>query len=557
MTARRSKGVRPAALTAPAPISAAQLDRIETGLAWLITAIALVLLAVMVVSGPGLWRDEVSSVNTQLSPSLGEMWTRAEFESFPVGWMLLLRLWLAIAGSSDTALRMFGGLGAISLIAAVWFAARQFGVRAPAIGLCLLVLNPEILRWAATIRPWGIGAAAGIAAVPFIVRAATTPTRGHVIAAGVAATVCVQFLFQNAIVVAAAIAGCLVIVWREAGPRRAFMLFGIGLTAALTLLPYAGIIRRRSAWNAVGSAPVEIQDLLRKIVDVLGAAGTLSSLAWIAMLSVIVVAAFRSARLASGLRQEGDNSLVVAATTAAMAAGLLGLYLALSYPTQSWYYLGLIAMAAVCAQVAASTLRSWAGRVFRIAVAAAVLVAAVVPATTAAREPYTNIDVVASHLNAAVHPDDFIVVGPWFLGVPFARYYQGAAPFETVPAVADHSISRYDLLKAQMLVPDPMAPIRERIQRTLQSGRQVWYVGLFETPPSGLTEADLTLPPPPLPKRGWSSAPYEGLWAFQAGLFLTQNAATNDPVVIPAGGRHESADLRRFSGWRVQGSAGK
>jgi uncharacterized membrane protein len=93
-------------------VAADKLQRVEWVVALLATAAAVLLSFVFVVHADGLWRDEVNSVNVAMAPSLSELWRLLEFESAPVLWVLLLRGWLALFGSSsDLGLRLLGALG--------------------------------------------------------------------------------------------------------------------------------------------------------------------------------------------------------------------------------------------------------------------------------------------------------------------------------------------------------------------------------------------------------------------------------------------------------------
>jgi hypothetical protein len=506
-------------------------------------------------SGTGLWRDEVCSVNTQVAPTFSDVWALAEFDSFPVLWMLLLRGWMALVGSGDEALRVFGLLGAFFMIGSVWTAARGLGIRAPALTIALIAVNPELLRWAASVRAWGVGAGLAVLALPVMLKVVESPTRRRVVVATVVSILSVQCLYQNAILLGATIAGCCVVALRRSVPKRAAIVIGIGAIAAASLLPYLDVIRRRRDWNAVGSAVIDAGDLVQKAWEIAAAPGLLAGLVWAALATTAVLAGLALAfRLTTPQPARTDVAVFGGVVVAVAAVGMLALYLQLGYPTQAWYYLGLLVLAGVSAEGGiASTMD---GRISSPGLALAALLVLGTAATAdpsgwaTSREPYTNLDSVSDHLEQAAVAGDLIIANPWFLGITLSRYYHGAATVETIPGIPDRTIARYDLLKAQMIRPNAMAPILERIVQTLQSGHRVWLVGNYELPPPGIAQADLQLPPPPLPERGWSSAPYEALWSFQTGLFLNSHARAVRQVSVLPGGRHESAGLLEFSGWQ-------
>ena len=538
----------------------------RAGLEWAVPVLATVTacawLASLVSSGTGLWRDEVCSVNTQIAPTLSGMWALAEFDSFPVLWMLLLRGWMSVAGSSDEALRAFGLLGAFFMIGSVWTAGRSLGVRAPALTLALIAVNPELLRWAASVRAWGFGAGLAVLALPVMFKVVESPTRRRVALATAVSILSVQCLYQNAILLGATIAACCVVALRRSAPKHAAVVIGIGAIAAASLLPYIAVIRRRGEWNALGSAVIDAGDLAQKAWEVAAAPGLLTGVLWAALATTAVLAGLLHAiRRRTPEPARTDVAVFGGVVVAVAVAGMVALYLQLSYPTQAWYYLGLFVLAGVSAEAGiASTIDT------RISSPALALAAVLVIGTAAtagasgwaaSREPYTNLASVSEHLEQAAVAGDLIIANPWFLGIPLARYYHGAASVETIPGIPDRSIARYDLLKAQMIRPNAVAPILERIAHTLQSGHRVWLVGNYELPPPGTGQADLQLPPPPLPERGWSAAPYEALWSFQMGLFLNSHAKAVRQVSVVAGGRHESAGLLEFSGWQGPSPRGR
>src|ERR1019366_5685145 len=80
---------------------------------------------------------------------------------------------------------------------------------------------------------------------------------------------------------------------------------------------------------------------------------------------------------------------------------------------------------------------------------------------------------------------DYVVVTPWYLGISFDRYYKGAAVWDTLPPVADHSTYRFDLAQAATENNHASQLVLDRIANTLQSGRRVWIVGLMDIPSPG------------------------------------------------------------------------
>ena len=262
-------------------------------------------------------------------------------------------------------------------------------------------------------------------------------------------------------------------------------------------------------------------------------------------LVVLSAVQLRSRDLDDRLR---DTAIYAAGVPVAATAGLLAFYLAFRHPTQPWYYIGLLALIAVCADTTmALSARGRAARTMRAVGSLLILGAGLIPAWTSLQAPQTNMDAVAARLSTELREGDLIIVNPWYHAVSFARYFVTGAEVMTIPPMDDHTVHRYDLLKRQMQSADPMAPLRSRIEHVLQAGHQVWVVGDLGLPQPGATLP--ALPQPPMPRTGWNSSPYEVSWATQVGTLLRDHVESARAIDVAAGGLFESAKLLVFSGW--------
>ena len=181
--------------------------------------------------------------------------------------------------------------------------------------------------------------------------------------------------------------------------------------------------------------------------------------------------------------------------------------------------------------------------------AAIVLVTGLQSAWVRLQVPLTNMDVVAARLSSDAAPDDVILVNPWHFAIALDRYYQGGATVLSIPPIEDRRVHRFDLIKAEMLSSDALAPVRARVQRALESGHRVWVVGGLDAPPDGATVP--ALPKPPLPESGWNALPYETWWSLQTGTVLQQHAISGRRITLErAGGWLEDPSLFVLSGWR-------
>lgn len=270
------RGARPSKPRQSRPAPPSSGGRVAAGLAVAAFMTAVGLQVVFVQHAGALWRDEINSVHTAAFVSLPDLWRRLEFESTPVLSILFLRVWDAAGGDSDNRLRLFGVLCGLTLPASLWIATRRLTGAVPALGLALLAVNPEVIRWASSVRAWGLGAALAVMTT-MLVREVATDTRRRIIAwATVAAILSVQCTYQNAVLVAAALAGGLAVALRQRSRRALNVLLGIGLVSAASLVPYVGVIERRSSWNALNQGPVTIGLVLNRLWDLADAGGPIA-----------------------------------------------------------------------------------------------------------------------------------------------------------------------------------------------------------------------------------------------------------------------------------------
>jgi hypothetical protein len=177
---------------------------------------------------------------------------------------------------------------------------------------------------------------------------------------------------------------------------------------------------------------------------------------------------------------------------------------------------------------------SWV-RVTRIAAAALLAAALYSTAFDTAKVRMTNVDLIARTIEQSAGPRDLVLVNEWYMGISFNRYYRGKTRWMTVPAIEEHRMHRFDLIKAKMQSSDALLEIRRAMRRTLRNGNSVWVVGHLELPPG--RRPMTSLPPAPHGRWGWLDGPYTRVWTRQIGLFLEGSAARKRRIFVPAGGR--------------------
>lgn len=528
----------------------------ERGTVALLLALLLGLHILLLLHAGPLWRDEVNTVRLANFPDLGAIWKNLQYDSFPLLWFLIVRVYTAAAGGSEASYRLLGFLVGMAIIGGLFWNARRLRMSAPLIALLLLALNPAVIRYGDSMRAYGFGIAMFLLTVPLIWKVATQPTRANVIGAALAALLSVQALYYNAVLLLALCAGGAALAVRHRQWSRIGLLFAIGMIAALSLLPYAGTISGAAGWNDLFRLPnYDIAWFWKMLSGTIGSSGDYMTEVWVGLFCIGIALGITAQVRPQWLRatpQQQDLGLFSVTT---LLVGVLAYFVflkILSYPTQPWYYVALIALAAVSLENLFSLLANWrAGRALRLLV---VLLAATLSFGSAAEQMHrrhTNIDQIAAHLEKDAAKQDFIMVNVWFFGITFDYYYKGATPWMTLPPISDHKVHRYDLVKAQMLLPNPadaVQPMLAPMAAALKSGHRVWIVGSAVFPKPGERPLDARLSP----DRS-AEADFYLAWTQHVGQFLVRHATSAEYVRVPPGvpmGVYENVPLIRVEGWR-------
>lgn len=329
--------------------------------------------------------------------------------------------------------------------------------------------------------------------------------------------------------------------------KTAAQTVGIGVVAALSLLPHWGNIVQGRAWQGVSRHPVRPVEIGNALVLALNASGPWLVWFWAALALLAIGTALVLAIRSRAWRMVYFGSALVAATL------FYGVFLGrIGLQQRSWYFLILLAPAALAMDVILAGLANPAMRLGRAGLAL-LLAASSIPAGYAAVQVrQSNADLIAQALKESALPGDLILVSPWHYGVALQRYYTNH--FETVPPMAELRIHRYDLLKKQMLAENPIASLLEQARQTLRSGHVLWMVGDFEPPPPGRPQPLL----PPYREDMALDVPasyYVSNWMFQFSQMVQSHATSSAQVMlsVPGGATINSLEdmtLLKFSGWR-------
>jgi hypothetical protein len=522
----------------------------------------------------GLWRDEAGAAALALQPHLRDVLRTFPHEAFPPLFPALVRGWAALAGPGDASLRAFGLAVGLALLAALWCNAWLLGRGVPLLGIAFLGFDAAAIRYGDSLRGYGLGAALLVASFGLLGRSlAEAPgprSRRWLLAAGAAALLAVNCLLQTAALVAALAAAAALVHLRRGRRRDAALVLGGLLAVEASLLPYTGAFAAARRWSVVVIYPLRAGEVWKALAEALG--GPPLAGLWIlvfalgALGAVGAVGAVRRPRRASpagaGEAELDDERAGTDAADTALyvllsvlfAVAAQGVFLAvLRYSPRPWYDLPLAALLASAldplANTAISAIALPGVRAARLAFAVVLGAVLVLPAWTAVGERATNVDRIARAIAENAGRGDFVIVNPWTCGVSFARYYAGSAPWQTLPALADHRFHRYDLMQERMRSEHPIDDVLAAAGAALASGHRVWVVGGVHLPRAG--EVVEALPPAPRSAWGWHDIPYSLAWSRQLGAFLAARARRAATVEVGARGRvspNERLPLLVFDG---------
>lgn len=541
-------------------LSDAQRRRIRL-IEWIVAALFAALVVIFhfvnLTHAGGLWRDEAAAVNLALFPSLGEIWSHLEHESFPLLLTLLLRVWNALGlGSSDLAWRSFGMLVGLAGLAALWWNAWRFSASPPLISMLLFGLSPTTIHWGDSLRAYGLGIVFLLIALGLIWNVVRSPSRPVVLLAMGAGILAAQTLYQSLFILAAFCLGGVAMAARRRDFKRALLVISVAVPAALSLLPYLGVIRRANEWNVATEVPIDLPRIWLVLHRALTDPGPLMFWLWAVLLVGAIV--IGCAGLLPGKKKasvRGDDSDLACFLLTIMVAITVAYYIflkLLKFPTETWYYLVWMGVTAVAidALIARSVRDGWA-RAIRLVAVVMVVAALSRGVWQQATVRMTNLDLVAQRLNQEVAREDLVLIHPWFCGVTFQRYYKGSAEWSTLPPLTDHRLQRLDLFKAQMQLEAPIQPVLEKMETTLRAGHIVWLVGYypFSNPPR---------PAPKLPRagegpEGWRGSPYMVAYGMEVAYFIQSHALEGASLKQPstqAVNPFENLPVRAVSGWR-------
>lgn len=530
------------------------LRRVEIAVAILLSA-GLIALHIVVLNHAGpLWRDEISSLTLATKSSWKELWATLLLDPFPVLFFVLLRLWHGIVGDGDFGLRILGCAIGCMAIAAFWIGARLTGRTTPLVSLTMLGFTPLLITWGDSLRGYGLGVVWIAIAFGCFWRLLERPTAFRFFIAASVAILSVQSVFTNALLIFACAVAAIVIAAGRKAWRSAAAITGAGALAALSMLPYAPIVLAAQEWSKIRKINYPVSQHLTVLSHALSSWGAISFWLWIVVASVVLaiglVAQFRRG---TAWPQSEDRALA----SYALMAGVIGsvvtiaFFRVVSWPTNVWYYLPMLAVAALSINVMVDLIaRETIGRLIKI-IAAVLCLAIALPAIwQQVQTRASNVDLIARAIEAQEQPGDIVIVNPFADAITFQRYYRGVNQSISVPPLKDLTLHRWDEVLEQMRAGNAMAPALEKIRAALQSGHRVWLVTNMEVVP--VKQA----PPPVAPLDPSAPRPLGYfLFAWSRELIYELQSHATGVAIVPIRAQqpisfYEDDRLLLLSGWR-------
>lgn len=544
--------------------------RAEQATAVVLTLMAALLHLLRVQHAGALWRDEAGAAQLAALPSWREVYLSFPHEAFPLLFPATLRTWTDLFGDSDLAFRLLGLIVGLAILAALWWNARIAGAL-PLVSIVLIQFHAAFPLYGDSIRGYGLGTLMILLTFGAFARLVERPDRRSVLLALLAAVASVHLLLHNAALLAGlGLAAATVGVLRRRF-RVTLAVLGVGLAAALTLLPYAGPLASARDWRVLLVQEVTPREVLTRLAEVIGT--PFPWMVWVWMGAAVVAAGVTlwrpreekdsrdnkdskdSKDSRDGEDRDADSRLFRLLAIPAALGGEMAFLIVLGYSPRIWYLLPVLALVASALDGLLGALGTMPARVARIAAVALLAAALYATAYDTARMRMTNVDLVARAIEQSAGPRDLVLVNEWYNGISFHRYYRGEARWMTVPALGDHRMHRFDLIKTKMQSGDPLLEVRRAIRRTLRSGRRVWLVGRLDVPADGTPP--LWLPPAPGGPWKWLDGPYTLAWTQQVGVLLETHTARKRRIMVPAGGRVNGMEFLRiwvYREWQPPGT---
>lgn len=529
------------------------LARLESILAILLSGTVLFLLIVRMTHAGALDRDECDALNLARMPHWSDIRENLQYTAFPILFPATVRTYTHLFGTSDFTLRLFGLVAGGLMLIVAWFYSRSVTRQVPLLLPALIGLNINFLTTGSWLRGYGLGSLMTVLAFVLTAKLLLQPSLRRLTGVFFAYLAAMQLLFFNGALVPAIALGAIVVLLENQKLNWVWLLAAATTVCAIVYVPYLVVIFSSvSKWAMLVQFPLSAGTMLGQWVDACGGSHLSVSVSWLTVVLLALIGACWRLRTVWGKGESQERSMLLFGVTGVvLCASAYFAFLRVAHNRlQERHYLDLMCLIAVATDLIVATL-CWNYRI-RLARLIIVIVAILtLPAVAWPRvvERQTNIDTIAARLAQDAHPNDLIIVSPWWLGISFGHYYQGPNRWMTVPEITNHRLHRYDLIKAKMTEFFPLSDVESAVEDALKSGHRVWIVGRL-----GLEEhgPPPVLAPAPDPQYGWSNYAYTKAWWTQIGFLVRHHAERIEPVeeVKHSVREWENFPLLIAEGWR-------
>jgi hypothetical protein len=429
----------------------------------------------------------------------------------------------------------------------------------PWVLLVVLGLNPVMIVCGDQLRAYGVGVLTEVAMLASLCVLMEEPTPKRALFTGTVALLCVQSLFANSVVLAAAgVAWGLICLWT--GRWRALLhLAAVCGVAALSMLPYAYTFLHHREWMDIVQENLSLAFLWRRFLSTLRTSGPVTVYVWFALLAgAAVVCLWRLLTTkARGRDAKRELALWCLLTIVLGTVFHFGFVKCLRVSTAAAhrYYLPFLALTAFCIDVALGRLTGPAGWPSALRSAAGVTLAALAVLTcwdnTDVR--MTTVDLQAAAVGKLADPKDLVIVWPAWTNLVFNRYYRGTAPWISLPDLDHRSFFLCPEFRDKMFKESAIEREVRLITDTLRAGHSVWLVGGLPRPAPG-TVPDLSPGPSPRDPDRWNQFHYSTAWGGVVGALILEHCERVETVPILAASYRFAPDeyepLLVAVGWR-------
>ena len=529
----------------------ARIKKFELWLLPLIVATAILFHLILQIHAGAFWRDECSSILLARSKTWQDLFAGLPTDSFPALWVVLLRLWDIVGGrQGEIWVRSIGFWLSLGAIGAIWHSARQMKLLPPLLAMVLVVLNPTVFYWGDSLRAYALAMILVVLLFGFVWKYCEEGGTKHFFIAVVTAILAAQSNYQSSyLIFAICVAGALICLITKQRIRGLTVL-GIGLVAAISMIPYRSVIDQYSKPALLISVPdVKASLLWDRFSDGFDSTISLIILLYLYLLCLVLPIYFWFSKVQQKDSESFRRSLYAAVVSLIAPIGCYFFARKAGFPTQSWYYIPILGLCGIAIEMSlANLVERPRVRQIRLFLVCVLILVSIAPLWRRSHLRRTTMDLVAAKL-AEASPNDLILINPiWEVG-SFQYYYKGEAPWSILPIVPDDQRGTpYVAMIPLMTSKEPLITTYDRIQQTLRAGGRVWVTrGLplsQNSPPVWI---------PHSPQRGEGSA-FMDVWAKQVGWFVAQHAVNR--TAIPIKSDQEVSHFENigsvvvFSGWK-------